>query len=637
MCGINGHLTNRPSAEVAPVVERMNRALRHRGPDEGGVTDLGFGAIGMRRLSIVDIAHGRQPMESADGRHALVYNGEIYDFDAVRARLESRGARFATRSDTEVLLHTLILDGESGLPRLDGMFGFAFCDRAERTVLLARDTLGIKPLYYHLTPAGDLIFSSELASLLANPAVPRVLDRRSLAMLLHDRYVADPWTMLNDVRQLPPGHVLVWKNGRVDVHAFETLRFRPERHDPSPDAERAAVEELRGILEASVRSQLVADVPVGVFLSGGVDSSTVAACAARHAGRRVQSFSVGFSRREYDESHMARAVARHLDTEHHEVRIEDARFDPATLDLILDHVGQPLGDTSCIPTYAVSRLASRHVKVVLSGDGGDEFFGGYDHMFWAARVRRVGERTPRLLRRLGHAVLSGVAPLAPTAVAERTRRVTKGLELTFHAPDQQFRRMRSLWSREELDTFLAEPVELRDECVEDALDASDLAPEQHAMQMLARTYMPGAILPKVDRMSMAASLEVRVPLLSRRVFEFGARLPLELKVRGRTGKYLLREAGRPWLPEAVYQHKKQGFSIPLQGWFNADFHTLAADLYAPGSPARALFDGELVDRTLARCRTGAGDEARQSETNAATRAWMLVMLGRWMERFEVTA
>lgn len=636
MCGINGFVSARRTEASVRLVERMNAALLHRGPDEGGVLDVGFGAVGMRRLSIVDVSHGQQPMVSADGRHVLVYNGEIYDFDEARTRLRERGARFATRSDTEVLLNSLVLDGEGALPALDGMYGFAFVDRRERSVLLARDPLGIKPLYYHVGTQGDLVFSSELASLLAHPAVPRVLDRRSLSMLLHDRYVADPWTMLEGVRQLPPGHVLAWKDGRVVVRPFETIRFRPEDVPATPQNVNDALHELRGLLESTVRSQLVADVPVGVFLSGGVDSSTVAACAARVSDRPVRSFSVGFARRDYDESELARRVAGHLGTIHHEVRIEDARFDVDTLDLILDHVGQPLGDTSCIPTYVVSKLAAEHVKVVLSGDGGDEFFGGYDHMFWAARVRRVSERAPRILRRLGHAVLSGVGPMAPAAVAERTRRATKGLELTFHPPEEQFRRMRSLWTTEELETFLREPVEPRPEC--DAEDAElGLSPEEYAMSVLSRTYMPGAILPKVDRMSMAASLEVRVPLLSRRIVDFACKLPLDFKVRGNTGKYLLREAGRPWLPREVYEHKKQGFSIPLRDWFNSEFHALAAESYAPGSRARELFDGRAVDALFARCRGARENAALASETNVATRAWILVMLARWMERFEVKA
>lgn len=638
MCGINGHASRsfEPHAVALDgallAVENMNRALRHRGPDDGGVLDVGFAAIGMRRLSVVDVVRGRQPMQTSDGHHALVYNGEIYDYDGLRSDLEARGARFHTRSDTEVLLQALAADGEGALPRLNGMFAFAFADRRTRTLTLARDTVGIKPLYYTQTVSGDLIFSSELTSLLAHPLVPRRLDRRSLAMLLHDRYVADPWTLLDGVHQLQPGHVLRWKDGIVRVAEYARLEMSPEPMDE--DEARA---ELVRRLDAAVRSQLVADVPVGVFLSGGIDSSTVAAFAARAATERVKSFSVGFSRPDHDESALARHVAAHLGLDHHEVRIEDARFDEAQLDTILDHVGQPLGDTSCIPTLVVSELAARHVKVVLSGDGGDEFFGGYDHMFWAARVRRMRDRAPDFVRRIGHAVLSGVAPFAPQAVAEPARRARKGLELTFHEPAQQFRRLRALWSTDELRVLLGGDVELRPECAPDDSALERLEPEEYAMLSLARTFLPGAILPKVDRMSMAASLEVRVPLLDKRIVEFACRLPLDLKIRGRTGKHLLREAGRPLLPAAVYTHRKQGFSLPIAAWLNDQFYDLVDDLYAPGSPAALLFDRKALDRAIDDGRHPGSNGPQVSGSAAATRVWVLAMVARWMQRFGVSA
>lgn len=630
MCGIDGHLSPFHSRPSRLAVEAMNRATEHRGPDEGASLPLSCGVIAMRRLAIVDVASGRQPMRTPDGRYALVYNGEIYDFQRARSALEARGARFATRSDTEVVLHSLALDGERALERLNGMFALAFVDTRERRALIARDPFGIKPLHYWIGPDGDLVFASELRALLAHPSVPRTLDRRSLAMLLHDRYVADPWTMLEGVRRLPPGHVLDWRDGEVEVRRYARFDVAPE-----PIDEREALAELRGLLDEVVRSQLVADVPVGLFLSGGIDSSTVAAYASRAAGRTVKSFSIGFSRPDYDESALAREVARHLGTDHHELRIEDGGFDVALFDTILDHVGEPLGDTSCVPTLAVSRLAAEHVKVVLSGDGGDELFGGYDHMFWAARVRRATERTPRFVREIGSRVLAGVAPLAPAALAEPARRARKGLELSLCAPDEQLRILRSLWSERELARLLGPDASLRAERLDDASDLSHLSPEEHAMQVLAETYMPGAILAKVDRMSMAASLEVRVPLLDLRIARFAHRLPLALKVRGRVGKHLLREAGRPLLPRAVYEHRKMGFSIPLASWLDASFWEMFDDLYAPGGKARELFEPRELDATLAACRNVRANRAVTSETTQATRAWLLAGVARWMDRFGV--
>ena len=638
MCGINGYAYRRGHEGDTSIALAMNAALLHRGPDEGGAVDAGMAALAMRRLSIVDVRDGHQPMRSDDGRFTIVYNGEIYDCGALREELRAAGHGFHTRSDTEVILHAFMQRGLRSLPLFNGMFAFAIGDRSDGSLVLARDPLGIKPLYWWSGPSGELVFSSELRSLLAHPAVPRKLDRRSLEMLLVDRYVADPWTMLEGVKQLPPGHWLRWKNGRIEIGAYHELELRPEPMD-----EADALHELRERLDATIRSQLVADVPVGVFLSGGIDSSTVAAFAARavrEKGERLKSFSIGFDDPEFDESSLAREVASHLGTEHRELRLQAGEFELATLDRVLDHVGQPLGDTSCIPTLAVSELAAREVKVALSGDGGDEFFGGYDHMFWAARMRFLTDTTPAPLRRAGSAVLARVAPMAHGAMATRLRRARKGLELSLHAPLEQFRLSRALWQPQELRDLCAHAhagALLRRDIDLDPDVVERLEPEELVMLVLARTFMPGAILPKVDRMSMAASLEVRPPLLDRRIVEFALRLPLEHKIRGRTGKYLLREAGRELLPAAVYQHRKQGFALPLHRWFNAEFWELLETWYAPGTSAAGLFRETELRRVLDAARHAGRDASVISTGNASTRAWMLASLARWMQRYGVVA
>lgn len=638
MCGINGYVYRAGYKGDLSTALAMNAALLHRGPDEGGAVDAGVAALAMRRLSIVDVRDGHQPMQSEDERYTLVYNGEIYDCVGLREELRAAGHAFHTRSDTEVILRAFQQRGLRALPAFNGMFAFAICDRSDGSLVLARDPLGIKPLYWWSGPAGELVFSSELRSLLVHPSIPRKLDKRSLEMLLVDRYVSDPWTMLEGVKQLPPGHWLRWRAGKIEIGAYARLDMHPE-----PIDEADALHELRARLDETIRSQLVADVPVGVFLSGGIDSSTVAAYAAQvvHAsGERLKTFSIGFDDPEYDESSLARAVSRHLGTDHRELRLSSGEFELATLDRILDHVGQPLGDTSCIPTLAVCELAAREVKVALSGDGGDELFGGYDHMFWAARMRFLTDTTPAPLRRAGSAVLAHVAPMARGQMANRLRRARKGLELSLHAPLEQFRLSRALWQPRELESLCAHAhagsllrrdIDLEPEVID------RLEPEELVMLVLARTFMPGAILPKVDRMSMAASLEVRPPLLDRRIVEFAMRLPLEHKIHGRTGKHLLREAGRHLLPPAVYEHRKQGFALPLHRWFNHDFWQLVDELYAPGSPAASLFrDGELK-RVLASAKHAGSDVANLSTGNAATRAWMLASLARWMQRYGVAA
>ena len=638
MCGINGYVYRPECFGDTSIALAMNGALLHRGPDEGGAAHAGVAALAMRRLSIVDVRDGHQPMQSDDGRYTLVYNGELYDCGTLREELRAAGHSFHTRSDTEVLLHAYMEHGLRALRRLNGMFAFAICDRRDGSLVLARDPLGIKPLYWWMGPGGELVFSSELRSLLAHPSVPRKLDLRSLEMLLVDRYVADPWTMLEGVKQLPPGHWLRWRDGRIEIGAYHELDLHPEEI-----SEADAVRELRARLDTTIRSQLVADVPVGVFLSGGIDSSTVAAYAARavkSTGERLKTFSIGFDDPEFDESSLAREVAAHLGTEHRELRLGAGEFQLSTLDRILDHVGQPLGDTSCIPTLAVCELAAREVKVALSGDGGDELFGGYDHMFWAARMRFLTDTTPAPLRRVGSAMLAKFAPMAQGSMAMHLRRARKGLELSLHAPLKQFRLSRALWQPQELESLcshayagalLRRDIDLESEVVE------RLEPEELVMLVLARTFMSGAILPKVDRMSMAASLEVRPPLLDRRIVDFAMRLPLEHKIRGRVGKYLLREAGRELLPTAVYEHRKQGFALPLHRWFNAEFWELVDSVYAPGSAAASLFREPELRRVLDTARNAGRDAAVLSAGNAATRAWMLASLGRWMKRYGVTA
>lgn len=632
MCGINGYARSNGPVE-ASIVESMNSALVHRGPDEGGVTDAGQACLGMRRLSIIDLAGGHQPMHSAGGRYTLVYNGELYDHDAMRRDLQAAGHSFRTHSDTEVLLEAWSARESRCLNDLNGMFAFAVYDREEGSLSLARDPIGIKPLYYWLGPDGEFAFSSELGSLLRHPRIPRRLDRHSLAMLLVDRCVGDPWTLLEGVQQLPPGHWLKWKDGRIDIQRYWKMEIAPEAM-----GEGQAIEEMRALLDESIRSQMVADVPVGVFLSGGIDSSTVAAYAKRCSDGPLHSFNVGFASPDFDESVIAREVAKHLGTEHHELRVDDASFDPAILDTVIDHVGQPLGDLSCIPTWLVSKSAREVVKVILSGDGGDELFGGYDHIRWAAKVQKVSQRTPAALRRIGSAVLAGVAPVTRGSTLERTRRARKGLELTFHEPLEQVRRMMSLWSEAEAFELIRdrERLALRNYFHGDPETLEGLEPEEFAMAVLGQSYMTAAILPKVDRMSMAASLEVRVPLLDQRIVEFAMRCPLDLKIRGREGKFLLREAGRPLLPDSVYSHPKKGFGLPMHDWFNEDFWDLLESLYEPGSHARGLFHEDALDRTIAEGRQSRNQTKRVSSQAACTRVWLLAQLGHWMQRFEVS-
>jgi len=630
MCGVTGAIgAHSDPASVALAVEQMTRALEHRGPDEGGVADVGFGVVGMRRLSIVDVSEGHQPMWSPDGRWCIVYNGEIYDHLAKRPSLKARGFAFRTRSDTETLLADLICNGEQALARVNGMFAFAIVDKQERTVMLARDRRGIKPLYYYLSPTGALLFSSELKSLVVHPDIPRQLDHDSLGMLLVDRYVSAPWTMFRDVFELPPGTLLTWRDGAVSVRSFAPL---PSPASPTTEGE--AVEMLDEILSDTVRSQLVADVPVGVFLSGGIDSSTVAAYAAA-ATSNLRTFSVGFASDAYDESGVARQIAQYLGTDHTEIRISSQGFDDRTLNLVVDHFGQPLGDPSCIPTYLLARETSKHLKCVLSGDGGDEFFGGYNHIRWASQVRLVSKWPMPNVRRLAAGAVARILQVPALNDRDWLRRLTRGLEVSCLPAECQLRWIMSLWRPEELRRLLKTPHTLRPS-YETAFAQISPCPsfEEEAMRILSRTYLPGAILPKVDRMSMAAGLEVRVPLLDDRVTAFAEAVSPSIKLRGAAGKHLLRRVARDKLPRHIFSLPKRGFSIPLSDWFNERFWTRLEDLCAPGSQLSELFHHDALQETLSALRRKRA-VGGVSLSALATRSWLLAQLGVWLRHFRV--
>ncbi len=634
MCGINGLVSTSPMPDAEATVARMNRRLAYRGPDDDGVTGLGWGAVGMQRLAIVDLAHGRQPMASADGRYVIVFNGEIYDYKLLRDSLQSQGVSFRTSSDTEVLLNVFIRDGISGLGQLNGMFGFAIVDRQERSLTIVRDRVGIKPLYYYRWPSGDLAFSSEIGALLANTQVPRRLDQDSLRSFLVDRFVADPYTFFDGVRQLPPGSWLKWKDGE-----FETGRYWIDEVDSAPLEEEATGEDLQELLAETIRSQMVADVPVGVFLSGGIDSSTVAAFAAETSSGPLHTFSVGFSDSQYDESKFAAAVARRLGTHHHEMRVQDSGYDPQILSKIVRHVGQPVGDTSCIPMLYLSEFTAQHVKVALSGDGGDEYFGGYNHIEWAAKVARISRLPLASLRVFSARLLTDNDDgLLVRAVGKKlARQLRKGLHCSLLEPRRQLRNVMSLWTPEQTSTLLpgcAGDIRATYETIYEQF--AGLGDKERIMRVLAHTYMPGAILTKVDRMSMAASLEVRVPLLDNRITDFARRLPLAQKIRGGTGKFLLREAGRARLPDSIYSHPKQGFSIPLAKWLNEQFWDQLEVYFASGEPLAELFDRDALMTTFQDGRAALQDSARLSGSAAAARVWVLALLGCWFDQYDVS-
>ncbi|HKB24354.1 MAG TPA: asparagine synthase (glutamine-hydrolyzing) [Methylomirabilota bacterium] len=622
MCGIVGNIFARADRRPDPaVLRRMNDRLAHRGPDDEGFFVQGPAGLAMRRLKIIDLATGHQPMTGEARRVWVVFNGEIYNYRELTRALAARGHAFATRSDTEVIVHGFEDRGVESIADLEGMFAFAVWDEAARTLVLARDRVGIKPLYYAVLP-DQLVFASELRALVEHPAIDRSLDLTALSRYLAHEYVPAPHAILRAVRKLPAGHWLSYTEGRVKVEPYWDVDFR--RRGPVADGE--AVDALRAALDLSVRQHLVSDVPLGMFLSGGIDSSTVAAFAARHAPGRLKTFSIGFEDPSFDESAHARRVARALDTDHHEEILSPR----AALDLVgrlPDIMDEPLGDASLLPTYLLSRFTRRSVTVALSGDGGDELFAGYP-TYQAHRLARAFELLPRWVHRrlLRPAVERLPVSLDDLSLDFRLRRFVAGLphpSVERHAlwlgsftPAEQ----RELFTPDVLARLPAPPsYDAFHEIVARATSAEGL---ERILYLDLKGYLGEGVLTKVDRASMACSLEVRVPLLDRRIVELAAALPMRLKLRGLTTKWALKRAVRGMLPAEIPGRPKKGFSVPLGRWFRGELRGILHEACAPDVLRRAgLFRPEAVARLLAEHDAGRRDHRKKLYTLLAFQLW----------------
>jgi asparagine synthase (glutamine-hydrolysing) len=621
MCGIFGLFGTDPGSPVPREwLDAMGRSLTHRGPDAEGYHLDGALGLGMRRLSIIDLATGDQPIGNEDGSVRVVFNGEIYNYRELRAELTARGHRLATTSDTEVLVHLYEDHGEALAARLRGMFAFALWDERRRTLLLGRDRLGIKPLYYADSPRG-LVFGSELKALLEIPWLERRVDRTGLEAYLRWGYVPDPLTILTGVHKLPPGHTLAVQAGRpVRLRRYwdPTAAFR------APTVIASEEEAREGLLERladAVRSHLVSDVPLGAFLSGGLDSTTVVWLMAREAGARVRTFSIGFREAAFDETPYARRVAEWLETDHHEQIVEPDDLD--VLDEILGAFDEPFADASAIPTYFVSRLARQHVKVALSGDGGDELFAGYDRYVVDHRRRRVGF--------LGDAGLGGPLRRLSGALAEGTPGKNYLYNLSLPRLDRYLDAV-SMFPARAL-AGLLDPGPARNGGADPApgiapllRSVQDLDPLSRLQALDLQTYLPGDILTKVDRMSMAVSLEARVPLLDHPLVEYAASLPPRLRFRAGETKYLLRRLLRGRVPDEVLTRPKRGFAVPLEAWFSTRLPSFFADRLGDGkrlgdAGIRPEAVRELRDLYLARQRP-----------EHCSQLWALVVLDRALDR-----
>jgi asparagine synthase (glutamine-hydrolysing) len=564
--------------------------------------------MGMCRLSIIDLTRGDQPMANEDRSVWVVFNGELYNYRTLTVDMIARGHRFATSSDTEVLVHLYEEYGERCVEYLRGMFAFAIWNGVRRELFLGRDRLGIKPLYYAGTPDG-FVFGSELKTLVQSPWLTPRLDPRGLAAYLQYGYVPDPLCILDGVAKLPPGHTLTVRAGRPGAPRRYWQAADHFRHDAWSGSEEQAAEELWKRLEEAVHFHLVSDVPVGAFLSGGVDSSAVVAIMARASGRPIKTFSVGFREDRYNELPHARRVAEACGTEHHELLVEPN--DLKVLDELLSGFDEPFADSSAIPTYLVSRLARQHVKVVLSGDGGDELFAGYDRYVVDHRRRHLG-----LLGDIGLGfALRAVSAFLPVGGGKNTLYNLSLPRL------QRYVDSISLFPRQARHEILGADGEVPGVDI-GQLATRGLDPLSQLQELDLKTYLPGDILTKVDRMSMANSLEARVPLLDHPLVEFACSLPPDLRFRGGTTKYLLKRVLQGRVPSEAVSRAKQGFAVPLESWFSGS---------VPG-----FFRDELAD---ASCLTDVGIHARALEglldrfdetrrRDYCERLWALVVLNR---------
>jgi asparagine synthase (glutamine-hydrolysing) len=598
----------------------MTTAIAHRGPDGDGFFSDGPVGLGHRRLAIIDLVTGDQPMSSDDGSVILIFNGEIYNFRELRRELEARGAAFRTASDTEVILHAYEAWGVDCLPRLRGMFTFALWDKARRRLFLARDRVGIKPLVY-AWDGRRLLFGSEIKALLEDPTLPRELDWEALRDFLTLHYIPSPRTIFRSIRKLPPASYLLLDLDRPEpeIRRYWDLRFEPDERPSEADW----LEGLRWHLSDAVRSHLVSDVPIGAFLSGGVDSSTVVALMAQATEGRVRTFSIGFDDGDFDELEHARAVAQRYETQHFEYVVKPNALD--MLPRLAWQFDEPFADSSALPTYYVSKITREHVTVALSGDGGDENFLGYTRY---ARAQRLHERLDAFPAVLARPLLRLAARLLPPGARGQgyldllgAPPVDRYFKLVAYQRSETLRSLLSPGAREHVKPVVT-PELFRRLAAEGR--TRDYASTLQYLDI--HSYLPDDILTKVDRTSMAVSLEARVPLLDHMLMEYVATMPTALKFRDGAGKVILKRAMAADLPAGILDRRKMGFGLPIASWFRRELTDYVRDvLVGHRTRQRGLVDPVVVSALLDEHQSGGRDRSSQ--------IWALLALEEWARRW----
>ncbi len=625
MCGIAGFIDlwdRRPirSDERGEILERMCEVIRYRGPDDSGSYLKDGIALGMRRLAIIDLTSGNQPISGEDGSATIVFNGEIYNFRELQPQLEARGHRFRTKSDTEAIVHAYEQYGTACVDHLRGMFAFALWDDRARRLMIARDRAGEKPLYYTLTRSGTFVFGSELKSLLQHPAVNCETSADSLDAYFSLGYVPDPLSIFKDIKKLPPGHLLTFSNGRIEIRQYWDFSYEANGYHRR---EEDYLEEFRSLLDEAVKIRLVSDVPLGAFLSGGVDSSSVVAFMANHMDQPVKTFSIGFLEDSYNELKYARLTAKKYGTEHHEFFVTPEICD--VVDELAWHFDEPFADSSAIPTYMVSKLARDHVTVVLSGDGGDELFAGYTR-YVTERKRRKYALLPRLFRQ---GLMDPLSRTLPHGAWGRNFLHNVALDPI----DRYFDNVSIFTGLNKSSLYTSDFYQMlgpHDRAAESFQEYSNRVGTNALLDALlyidSKTYLPGDILTKVDRMSMAVSLEARVPLLDHKLIDFVTRIPARMKMTGVEQKHLFKRAVADIVPEEVLSRPKQGFGVPIQQWINQQLRGRIRDTLTDSRfRQRGIVSPGYTDVLL--------DEHERGRRDHSMALWSLLMLELWHQVF----
>lgn len=625
MCGIVGFVNARNKKAERKLIEKMNDCIVHRGPDEDGFFVKDSVALAMRRLAIIDLAGGQQPIFNRDRTKAIVFNGEIYNFQELRADMEKRGHKFYTNSDTEAIIHLYDEFGADCVQYLRGMFAFAIWDDADKSLFVARDRVGKKPVLYSLQENGDLIFGSEFTALLAHPNISREVDFEAIDSYLSYLCVPAPQTAFKQIRKLEPAHWLRWKDGKIETKRY----WSPDFSKKIKISEAEAIEETTRIIREATKMRMISEVPLGAFLSGGVDSSTIVALMAQESEKPVKTFSIGFEEQDFSELKYAKIVANHVGAEYNEFIVKPNALE--VLPTLVEHYGEPYADSSAIPTYYVSKETRKFVTVALNGDGGDESFAGYER-YAAMKIAELYHKFPAFVRKL---LIEKPIGLFPTSELKKSRvRDAKRFLQAASLPktERYFRWMSTfnrnakaeIYTKDFTETVSAQnPSAFMDKWFINANGSGILDATMLTDQM---TYLPNDLLVKVDIASMANSLEARSPLLDHKVIEFAASLPENLKMKGFETKSLLKKVAAKLVPREVIYRRKMGFGVPIGNWFRSEMKDFVRDvLLAEKSLKRGIVKSEMIEKYVR--------EHTEAERDHTFQIWTLLMLELWFQRF----